>query len=471
MNKLTTILLLTVLFFACVDDEKFINPVNPVDPVEPAARDKNVVLTMQIPGTYLPVTYAYSENDENEIRTVDVLVFRVDSTGNESYYRHIRVPAITQDNGTTKKVEFRLELVDSRLAVLANVRNLFTPEMEERLLADSIAGKVTKETVMKRFVFPMSEPAGKQNEPFPMYGESDLLRSSDNTTGDIKMIRAITRIDIINSIPDDKVKIDSVYLLYTKNKGFVAPGFNAKGEIVGTPNVPGDAEPNTNLFGYKFTPNAGAGSPAMEREIYITEDGQDSDRPTAIILKICYEGRPSQFYRVDMLDKDGELMPILRNYRYRINLTRIVGDGYPSAEEAADVPKPSLASTVETNELGISTVAFNDSYKLGVSTVRVIFKADGSWEGRKSGEESYSLKVHTTYSGWSASWRTDELAGWLNLTDAQVENGSVKFPASRMELNMRATPNTTGKDRSANIRLTAGTLYLDIHVTQYGSDV
>jgi hypothetical protein len=55
--------------------------------------------------------------------------------------------------------------------------------------------------------------------------------------------------------------------------------------------------------------------------------------------------------------------------------------------------------------------------------------------------------------------------------DAQEENGPVKFPASRMELNLRATPNTTGKDRSASIRLTAGTLYLDILVTQYGSAV
>ncbi|MDR1646173.1 MAG: hypothetical protein LBS05_10220 [Tannerellaceae bacterium] len=470
MNKLTIILLLTVLFFSCVDDERTVDQVLPVTPTVPVARDKNVVLTMRIPGTYLPVTYAYSENDENEIRTVDVLAFRIDSTGKEFYYKHIRVPAIMQDNGETKKVEFRLDLVDSRLVVLANVQNLFTWEMEERLLADSIAGNVTKENVMKRFVFEVTEPVGRQMEPFPMYGESDILRSSDQMADDIKMIRAITRIDILNSITDNRMTIDSVYLLHTKNKGYVAPGFNSEGAIVGTPHVPADARPNA-AFGYKFTPNSTGSVAAMEREIYITEDGQDSDQPTMIVLKISQEGRPSQYYRVDMLGNDGQLLPILRNNRYRIHLTKIMGDGYASVEAAADVPKPSLSSTIDANELGISTVVFNDRYKLGASASKVFFNADGSWEGQKAGETLYSLKIHTTYSGWSVSRLTDESTGWLNLADVNPESGPANFPASCFELNMKVTPNTTGKNRSGKIRLTAGTLHLDINVTQYSDAI
>jgi hypothetical protein len=369
-------------------------------------------------------------------------------------------------DGNTKKVEFRLEFVDTRLVVLANVRSLFTWEMTERLRADSIAGHMTKEKLMKRFVFNMSEPVGRQNEPFPMYGESDILRSADQIVNDMKMIRAITRIDIVNSIPDDKATIDSVYLLHTKNKGFVAPGFDRQGAIVGTPNVPDDAQPNANIFGYKFVQNAGSVSPAMEREIYITEDRQDTDKPTAIILKISRDGHPTQFYRVDMRDRNGELLPILRNYRYRINLTKILGDGYPTAE-AADLPKPSLSSTVETNELGISAVVFNDQYKLGVSAANISFRADGSWDGQANGEESYSLKVHTTYSGWSASWKPQELAGWIELTGANMEEGNMDFPASHFELKMKATPNATGKVRNGTIRLTAGMLHLEIHVTQH----
>ncbi|MDR2811277.1 MAG: hypothetical protein LBB84_12120 [Tannerellaceae bacterium] len=466
MNKLTIILLFATLFFSCVDDERLINPT-----VEPVVKDKNVVLTMQIPGTYLPVTYAYSENDENEIRTVDVLIFRVDESGNEYYYKHIRIPTIAQNNGNTKKVQFRLEFMDSRLLVLANVRNLFTGEMEDRLRTDSVAGHVTKDEVMKRFVFDMTKPFGEEKEPFPMYGESDILRSSDTTVGEIKMTRSITRIDVVNSISDYKVRIDSIYFLQTKNKGAVAPGFNEKGEIVGTANVPSEAQPNTHAFGYKFVQNAGNVSPAMEREIYIAEDGQDTNTPTIIILKIACEDRPAQFYRVDMLNKDGELLPILRNYRYRLNILKIAGNGYPTIAAAAAVPTPSLSSTVETNELGISSVVFNDQYKLGVSTTDIVFKADGSWDGKTNNEIVYSLKVYTTYSGWSVTWEGNELAGWLNLMDVDMKKGTMDFPASRLELNMKVEPNTTGGTRQGKIKLTAGMLHLEINVVQYSAAI
>ncbi|MDR1357433.1 MAG: BACON domain-containing protein [Tannerellaceae bacterium] len=468
MNKLVTISLfislLTSLFFSCVDDERITEYVKPT---EPAAMDKSVVLTMQIPGTYTPVTYAYSENDENEVRTVDVLAFKVDSAGNESYFKHITVPSLSQDNGNVKMIRFRLELVDTRLIVLANVRNLFTQELEDQLLTDAAMGGMTKEKIMQRFVFEMNEPFGVKQEPFPMYGESGVLRSSEDTAGDIKMIRSITRIDVVNSILDDKVTIDSVYLFNAKNKGFVAPAFDAKGAILGTPNMPAHATPHMEAFGYRFVQNAGTVSPAMEREIYLTEDGQDTDSPTLIVLKITRDGNPS-FYRVDMRGKDGELMPVLRNYRYRLNVAKILGDGYPTAEMAASVIRPSLSSTVETNELGISSIIFNDQYKLGVSATDLLFKADGSWEGQKSGEVFNSLKVYTTYSGWSVEWEGEGLDGWLTIDGVNLtDKNRVDFPASRLDLNIKATANKTGAQRSGRLKLTAGALSLTVNIVQY----
>ncbi|MDR1918344.1 MAG: hypothetical protein LBQ65_01710 [Tannerellaceae bacterium] len=459
MKQYSISLLLAMLFFSCVDEEQTIRPVDPL------AKDKEVVLTMHIPGTHLPVTYAYSEADENDIRTVDALIFRVDSAGNEAYYRHITIPAINNEGGNTKKVQLRMDLIDARIIVLANVRDLFTPEMKGRLRADSIAGNASKDRVLKRFVFEMNEPIGRQKEAFPMYGESEVIRSSEHAAKEIKMIRAITRIDIINGLLDSKVEIDSIYLFQTKNKGYVAPGFDDKGAIIGTANMPESAAANLQKFGYKFVQNAGTASPAMEREIYLTEDSQESDAPTVIVLKILHQDAAPQFYRVDMLDKDGDLLPILRNYRYRINIMKITSGGYPTAEAAAAVSKPSLSSTVETNELGISTVVFNDQYKLGVSTTELVFKADGSWEGQLPGEAYYSLKVHTTYSGWTAAWEGGEPAGWLNVAEARGET-SVDFPATSLALHIKPQPNTTGKTRVGRIKLTAGTLQIIVNLTQ-----
>jgi hypothetical protein len=464
MKELFIIFLSGIFFFSCVDEERMITT-----PVEPPAREKSLVLTMQIPGTYLPVTYAYSETDENDIRTVDALVFRVDASGNEYYYRHIASPAVTQEQGNIKKTQLRLELIDSRVIVLANVRNLFTQDMEEALRMDSIRGNVTKKELMQRFVFTMHEPFGKEREAFPMYGESTIIRASDEASGSITMIRAITRIDIVNGIADDKMTIDSVFIFHTKNKGYVAPGFTPDGSLLGLPNVPAEAEAHTDVFGYRFVPNAGVISPAMEREIYLTEDGQDREKPTILVVKMLREGQPAYYYRVDILDKEGELLPIQRNCRYRINLVKILSEGYLTAAEAAVVPAPSLSSTVETNELGISTVVFNDHFKLGVSTADIVFGADGSWDEKKPGEAFYSLKVHTTYSGWSASWDEKDFAGWLEFPDAETTAHTVAFPSTTLTLRIKVNPNATAQNRSGKIRLTAGTLRLDVNVTQYSS--
>ncbi|MDR2389024.1 MAG: hypothetical protein LBD89_04470 [Tannerellaceae bacterium] len=467
MNKLTLILWLAALFVSCTEEERLINP----DPIGSVVRDKTVVLTLQIPGVYLPVTYAYSEKDENEIRTVDVLSFRVDSSGKEYYGGHIPVQVPERDNGNRKTLECRLAPIDSRLLVLANVRHLFTREMQERLRADSLAGNATKEQLMQRFVFDMEKPFGEEGEAFPMYGESDVLPASATEAGEIRMTRALCRIDIVNSLGDDRMGIDSVYLLHTKSKGFVAPGFDREGAMLGRANVPGEARPNANLFGYRFVRNTGGLSEAMEREIYTTEDAQDTDTPTCIILKISERDHPPQFYRVDMLDRDGVLLPIVRNYRYRLNVVKITGKGYPDVEAAAAVPTPSLSSRVETNELGISAVVFNSQYKLGVSTTTIAFRADGSWEGQEANDTDFSLKVHTTYSGWSAAWEGEGEGKWLNFMEANRTITRLDFPASRLELNMKARPNLTGKTRRGRLRLTAGSLHLDIQVVQYNGAV
>jgi hypothetical protein len=441
MKHLATLMLFATPFFSCLDDEKRVQ-----SPTDTPRMEKDVVLTMQIPGAYLPVTYSYSETDENDIRTVDALVFRIDEAGNEYFHKHIAVSAVNRNPGNAQNIQLRMEHVDARVIVLANVRRLFTGEMKEQLRTDSIAADATKETVMKRFVFDMTDPFGKRQEAFPMYGESEIIRSADKDAKEIRMIRSITRIDVINSLLDKRLTIDSVFLVNTKDKGFVAPRFEQKGAIIESTNLPPAAKPNKTVFGYKFFPNAGTASPTMEREIYITEDAQDSDTPTVVVVKIIAEGRPPQFYRVDMLDKNGDLIPVRRNHRYRINIMKITGIGYPTAAAAASMSKLSISSFVETNELGISSIVFNDLYKLGVSAADVSLKA---------GEDAYSLKVHTTYSGWKAVWEGDEPGDWLNLT-----------PSSGITLNIKATPNTTGKTRTGKIKLTAGTLQIEVRVAQ-----
>jgi hypothetical protein len=463
MKKYGIFSLLVCLFFSCVEEEKRIHP-----PV--SVQEKDVMLTMQIPGAHLPVTYAYSQTDENDIRTVDILLFRADSSGNEYYYRHLKVPAIKHDEGAVKKVQIRLEPIDVRAIVLANVSHLFTPQMLGQLASDSIAGNVSKEKLLNRFVFDWAAPTGNETIAFPMYGESAMIRATDLAANDIRMIRAITRIDIVNSITSKQVVIDSVYVFQAKNKGFVPPSFDVKGEIIETPHVPVQAQPLAKPLAWQFVQNAGVASISMEREIYLVEDGQDSGSPTTIVLKMRSEGKPAQCYKVDLRGKDGNLLPFQRNCRYRINVTDLKSEGYDTPEAAAAQTDASASTTVEANELGISTVVFNDQYKLGVATTDVFFKADGSWDKKKNNEPYYTLNVHTTYSSWSADWNEKENT-WLHVLNPHVAGSIAIFPSSSFDLNLSVDPNTTGKARTGKIELRAGTLRLDINIIQYSGQV
>jgi hypothetical protein len=208
----------------------------------------------------------------------------------------------------------------------------------------------------------------------------------------------------------------------------------------------------------------------MEREIYVAEDMQDSGKPTSIVLRILQDGKKPQYYCVDLKGADGELMPLLRNYRYRIFITGITGDGYPTAEEAATATKrASISSEVEIDELGLGKIIFNGQYKLGISELQAAFQADGSWNGMEPGETSYLFKVYTTYPNWSVSMDED-LATWLKLEGANNDSPNVEFPASCHSLRLVAEPNTSGQHRSGTIQLRAGTLRFTITILQDGNN-
>ncbi|GHV51996.1 hypothetical protein FACS1894181_14690 [Bacteroidia bacterium] len=465
MKKYSIYILIIMALCSCVGEEI------PAHETQPSLTDRQLTLVMQIPGTNAPVTFAYSPSGENEVRTVDILVFKVDSKG-EHYYKHIPVRSIRDDNNTTKKVDIALEAIDTRLILLANVNHLFTEEMTYLLENDAKSGDVTKEIILDRFMFDFKEQwkAGDHaGNAFPMYGESGIVPAKSAAVNEIKMIRAIARIDIANDARNAGWSIDSVYVFNTNDKGFVAPSFDKRGTILETPHVPSAAKANAKSFGYLFVPNAGTTTLSMEREIYVAEDMQDSGTPTSIVLRILHEGKKPQYYRVDLKGTDGELMPLLRNYRYRIFITGITGDGYLTAEEAATAAKRTpISSEVEIDELGLEKIIFNDQYKLGVSELQVAFHADGSWMGMEPGETSYSLKVYTTYSNWSVSM-DESLAAWLKFDGSNGDGLNAEFPASCHSLGLIAEANTSGLHRSGTIYLRAGTLRFAITVLQNGN--
>ncbi|MDR2496241.1 MAG: BACON domain-containing protein [Tannerellaceae bacterium] len=428
---------------------------------------KHLTLTLHIPGTNAPATFSYSAIDENDVKTVDILVFKSSSAG-EHYYKHLHVSNVRNNQTTTSKsIDIDLDAIDARLVLLANVSYLFDNEMNSRLENDSAMGNVSKQSILDRFVFDFSNFStgniADSDYAFPMYGESDLISANSTVVPEIKMIRAIARVDIAASAHIDGWNIDSVYVFNIKDKGFVAPSFGTRGNITETPRVPIDAKPGTRSF--SFRPNAGVTTPAMEREIYITEDAQSQGSPTCIVLKINKADSRPQFYCAKIQDANGGLLPILRNYRYRITITGISGEGYDSAEEAAVMPSSLVSSEVETDELGLENIVFNSDHKLGVSVLHVNFRADGLSSSIDAGSKA-SIKVFTTYTNWSVT-ADASMADWLSIEGA--DGLKAERPASSRSLELIAQPNSSGQPRYGRIYIKSGTLRQEITISQDGN--
>lgn len=449
--------------FSCVTDEKEV--IFPTD----KNIGKDLLVTIQIPGTSVPVSYSnLSEEDENDIHTLDVLLFREGEEG-EYFYKYVPVPTLDEDNGTVKKFRIKKEPFDVKLLVLANVCDLFTSSVIEQLRLDSIQACIDKETIMRRFLFSYTEIAG--GKPFPMYGESEIIQGEEEKVEAIKMTRAVARIDI-GTNGGCSLAIDSVFIFNCKNKGYVSPPFSSKGSVLEEPWVPINAVPYSSPFGFAFRQNSLHGNAVMmERNIYITEDTQSSDKPTIIVIKTVSSDAAPVYYRVNMQDVDGSFIPIRRNYRYRICITEISAHGYASALEASKAPA-SLQTVIESYELDIHEMIVDekDRYMLGVSTTEVVVNADGSWAGKAEEDQYYMLRIHTTYPKWSATWEKKDFDGWLTFFGNTSEEDIIRmeYPSSVRALPMKLTPNPSTQERSGIIKLIAGTLVMEIRIAQKG---
>lgn len=303
-------------------------------------------LTLKIPGVSVPASYALSLQDENRIQTVDILVFKVTENG-EFLREYIPVDGVAdvESSSNMKQVRIALKDYDARLVVLANARKLFTDGLVSSLEGAIALGNIGKDEIIEHLVFGYSKPfgAGQAGEAvlsFPMSGESQVIPQTADTINEIDMKRSLCRIDIGVDIANTSgsfaqdFKLDSVFVFNVKNQGYATSGY-ISGNISDAPHIPANAKPNAEPFGYKFEVNNTKGLRLMERNIYITEDDQNSATPTLLVIKAAYKSEAALYYRIDLLGGTGKFSPFLRNYRYRVNITGITGSGYRTALSAA----------------------------------------------------------------------------------------------------------------------------------------
>lgn len=136
-------------------------------------------------------------------------------------------------------------------------------------------------------------------------------------------------------------------------------------------------------------------------------------RPYIIVgLTGADKSRPDKetFFRIDYLKRTGaeadatyEYLPLLRNYRYLVNIKAVGGPGFDTEEDARKGPAANIMyNVVVWNESTMSDVLYDGQYMLGVSADHFTFYREGG---------SLTAKVQTS---WPEGFTVEGLPAWIS---------------------------------------------------------
>ncbi|MDR1884448.1 MAG: FimB/Mfa2 family fimbrial subunit [Prevotella sp.] len=458
------------------------------DDVLPPVPEGYVRMQITVPGLTPVSTYALSSVDETHVSEVDVLVFGSDS----KYLCHAAVtePSKITDTGSTKTFDVDLRaagnITSTYVMVVANAH------ADVSAAVASFTPSTTKETAMQSMTFVSSgkwNATGSSNfKPFPMWGmtATPVSLAGTSSISSISLIRSVARIDVGINFPDGQVDgtenaaglgstftLEEVYLYNSLDKGSVAPysGYYS-GTTVTVPSIPDSpSAPGINdspVPSYLSSNGAADGFNANKFSctgaIYMAEHAAGTDALTNnpyLVIGGRYGGSTADitYYRLDFVSDsypNQEFLDVLRNHRYRFNITGVAGPGYGSITAAADARPVNFTYDLSATDESLTSYDDNGQYALGVSQDSYTFDRDG-----KSGN---SLKISATFGKYSVV--INPVAPTNNIDWLTDVTGAGDNVAAFGELTFNVSANDSGGERSAEIVITSGLLTKEITVRQ-----
>ena len=469
-NILSLILLVMIGFVGCSDEYS----------VGPRPIGNAVSFTLTVPDVSIPSvstrTMEGTNNKEDEVKTVDILVFDA-AQSPEVLLARVVATNVTQDlSKNPSTVTFSAELPrtsgKARVVMVAN-------QSLSSIIQDSDIGK-TKAEIMPKLTHSSTEawPANGSNSsgytPIPMYAEKEV---SKDPIININLVRMLARIDINNEASN--FTVENVYLANYNTVGYIASAWDSGTGLLSDPEpddpmIPGNSDRTGSPYSYSvngaasylgeiYTYEAIAAADAASNSDGSPNDGAVSRKDaTCLIVKGKMTGdNTSYYYRVDFL-KSGtaDYMPLKRNYKYTINIKEASGIGYLTMEEAIESYRTMTNLNVRLiayNRDKISDIVYNGQYMLGVSesAIRV-------WQYENV---SYKIDVFTDSPGGWKAVITDS-GGWLNFSNGTAVTGSANTDGA-IYLNFPYYWNDVGQTRQATLTITAGRLTHSISIEQY----
>ncbi|WP_337941302.1 fimbrial protein [Parabacteroides sp.] len=474
-NILSLILLVMIGFVGCSDEYS----------VGPRPIGNAVSFTLTVPDVSIPSvstrTMEGTNNKEDEVKTVDILVFDA-AQSPEVLLARVVATNVTQDlSKNPSTVTFSAELPrtsgKARVVMVAN-------QSLSSIIQDSDIGK-TKAEIMPKLTHSstVAWPANGSNSsgytPIPMYAEKEVSKIYPEMDPiiNINLVRMLARIDINNEASN--FTVENVYLANYNTVGYIASAWDSGTGLLSDPEpddpmIPGNSDRTGSPYSYSvngaasylgeiYTYEAIAAADAASNSDGSPNDGAVSRKDaTCLIVKGKMTGdNTSYYYRVDFL-KSGtaDYMPLKRNYKYTINIKEASGIGYLTMEEAIESYRTMTNLNVRLiayNRDKISDIVYNGQYMLGVSesAIRV-------WQYENV---SYKIDVFTDSPGGWKAVITDS-GGWLNFSNGTAVTGSANTDGA-IYLNFPYYWNDVGQTRQATLTITAGRLTHSISIEQY----
>ena len=413
-------LLLALLTAGCVADRNVSDCITEGEDVE-------LEFALQVPALETSLRQL-SADQEKQINSVQVLVFKTDGITDESqetleYIAPVKSFETGADGITRIRCGLKATTKPMRVVCIAN----------HNVNAESFVGKTKQvlfeDDVMKK-AFTAAWPTTGTNYYIPMWGESDKQavsrttkfnsceainngRSNTKNEGVIHLVRALARIDVgVNfdeSKPADEnaqggtdFKIKSVRVYRYAQSMYVtgtqATTFRMDGATrEPLPHTPAGMTPAAD--GSPLVFKADAEVDGYIRNIYIPEisnAGKDKTARTCLVIGGSYKGGKETFYRVDFITRrDGapkdeitKQLDVLRNHRYRFNITKVKGNGTDTPEEALTTEPVNINWDILVwDDAEIDKIVYDGQYYLTVSQDKFTF-------GKNPAEQSFVIRTN-----------------------------------------------------------------------------
>jgi len=342
-----------------------------------------VEFTVQMPGLSNVVsTYAITDKEENELQAVDVLAFIVNNKGlaNETEtfaFRSSGYSISTPNAAIPGTKSFKVSLHKDaanyyRFVVLGNVKN--------QLDAISLTVGEEKSVMMSKLIYEKNGPwyaeSATAYNSFPMWGESSQMIVLDNTGSiGVSLLRSLARIDVsLSGAALSNFVITSVSVMNSRSTGLIAPlaaNYKAASGTVTAESLPAVIKYNSDMLTYAV-PSPGT---SLKQQIYVFESAKSAltinqKSSTELVIGGKYNGSSTiTYYKIAFMDAAGNALPVLRNYKYSVNISKVTAAGFPSAFVAGyNIPSSMEVTTIPWDDGGFNFVTTDGQYILAYAT-------------------------------------------------------------------------------------------------------